>query len=83
MGSGIPKLMDAMREYGLREPEFRDMQIVFRINLYRDSENVLEDIPKGAEKTTQLIQDTSQATTQVRLMEEDKTVLAAIRSKSL
>ena len=34
-GSGIPKLMDAMREYGLREPEFIDMGIGFRVNLYR------------------------------------------------
>ena len=25
-GSGIPKLMEAMREYGLREPEFYDME---------------------------------------------------------
>ena len=32
-GSGILKLMEAMREYGLREPEFRDMDIGFRINL--------------------------------------------------
>lgn len=34
-GSGIPKLMQAMKEYGLREPEFIDMEIAFRINLYR------------------------------------------------
>ena len=46
MGSGIPKLMEAIREYGLREPEFRDMQIVFCINLYRNTEDVLEDIPQ-------------------------------------
>lgn len=38
--------------------------------------------PQGAEKTTQVIQDTTQATqgtTQVRLTEEDKTVLAEIK----
>lgn len=34
-GSGIPKLMRAMKEYGLREPEFIDMEVAFRINLYR------------------------------------------------
>lgn len=34
-GSGIPKLMDAMKTYGLREPEFKDMDVAFRINLYR------------------------------------------------
>ena len=26
-GSGIPKLMQAMKEYGLREPEFIDMKL--------------------------------------------------------
>ena len=34
-GSGIPKLMQAIQEYGLREPEFIDMEVAFRINLYR------------------------------------------------
>lgn len=71
--------MEAMREYGLRESEFRDMEIGFRINFYRNTEDALEDIPQGAEKTTQVIQDTTQATTQVRLTEEDKTVLAEIK----
>ena len=45
-GSGIPKLMEAMQEYGLRDPEFCDLEIGFRINLYRKEENEL----KGAEK---------------------------------
>lgn len=34
-GSGIPKLMESMREYGLEEPEFIDMGVGLRINLYR------------------------------------------------
>ncbi|MDY2813824.1 MAG: ATP-binding protein [Dorea sp.] len=33
--SDIPKIMREMKEYGLREPEFIDMGIGFRINLYR------------------------------------------------
>ena len=41
-GSGIPKLMEAMQEYGLRDPEFCDLEIGFRINLYRKEENELE-----------------------------------------
>lgn len=36
-GSGIPKLLEAMKEYGLREPEFQDLEIGFRINLYRNA----------------------------------------------
>ena len=48
-GSSIPKLMEAMREYGLREPEFSDMEIGFGINLYRNTEDALEDTNQGAE----------------------------------
>ena len=54
-GSGIPKLLESMREYGLRDPEFCDLEIGFRINLYRkveeeksktaQSELVIEDEP--------------------------------------
>ena len=49
-GSGIPKLMEAMGEYGLREPEFRDMEIGFRINLYRNTVDALVDTTQDAEK---------------------------------
>ena len=42
-GSGIPKLMQAMKEFGLREPEFIDMEVAFRINLYR-GQNVVNDL---------------------------------------
>ena len=38
-GSGIPKLLESMQEYGLREPEFCDLEIGFRINLYRKTED--------------------------------------------
>ena len=54
MGQGIPKLMKSMREYGLREPEFCDMEIGFRINLYRNTEDALEDTTRGAEKLSEL-----------------------------
>lgn len=45
-GSSIQKLMEAMREYGLREPEFSGMEIGFRINLYGNTEDALEDTNK-------------------------------------
>ena len=34
-GTGIPRLLKEMREYGLAEPEFIDMEMALRINLYR------------------------------------------------
>lgn len=37
-GTGIPKLFREMREYGLSDPEFVDMEIALRINLYRAEE---------------------------------------------
>lgn len=46
--------MKSMREYGLREPEFCDMEIGFRINLYRNTEDALEDTTRGAEKLSEL-----------------------------
>ncbi len=47
-GSGIPKLMQAMQEYGLREPEFIDMDVAFRINLYRGQNEIIKvNMPKS------------------------------------
>ena len=50
----IPKPMEAMKEYGLREPEFRDMEIGFRIDLYRNTDDALADTTQGAEKLPKL-----------------------------
>lgn len=35
--------MREMEEYGLQEPEFIDMEIAFRVNLYRSGERISED----------------------------------------
>ena len=81
-GSGIPKLMKAMNEYGLREPEFIDMDIALRINLYRsslDNENV-KKATQATQGTTQATQGTTQAT-KIRLTEEYKAVLAVINEQ--
>lgn len=34
-GSGIPRLYEEMKEYGLQKPEFVGLEIGFRVNLYR------------------------------------------------
>jgi len=52
-GTGIPRLFREMKEYGLAEPEFIDMEIALRINLYRANEMVqrsAEKVPDRAEK---------------------------------
>lgn len=69
-GSGIPKLMAAMREYGLREPEFLNLEIGFRVNLYRSTESVHSESNQGTTQATQGITQAIQAATQVELTEE-------------
>ena len=39
-GTGIPRLLREMKEYGLPEPEFVDMEIALRINLYRTADTL-------------------------------------------
>ncbi len=63
-GSGIPKLMKAMCEYGLHEPEFLDMDIALRINLYRSTEAVNIKIKEDIGDTTQAATQTLLTTTQ-------------------
>ena len=70
-------MLEAMKEYGLREPEFQDLEIGFRINLYRNTEDTVircaeENIQSGtqatqgntqaAQSTTQTVRDTTQTT---------------------
>ena len=64
-GSGIPKLMREMKEYGLREPEFIDMEIGFRVNLYRKQDVATnQETDQEAFNTSQEINETSQETNQ-------------------
>lgn len=55
-GTGIPKLIREMSEYGLQEPEFIDMEIALRINLYR-SESVITGNTEGVPESAGKIQD--------------------------
>ena len=86
-GSGIPKLMEAMQEYGLREPEFRDMEIGFRINLYRNMEETRIGIDQDVQKVDQDIQKlTDDAVkisvyTEYKLTDKSKAVLALIKEQ--
>lgn len=43
-GSGIPRAIEDMKEYGLPEPEFLNLDIGFRINLYRQSHTNVNSI---------------------------------------
>ena len=54
-GTGIPRLIREMKEYGLQEPEFIDMEIALRINLYRNISDAELDMeaPQSAGGTLQ------------------------------
>ena len=81
------KLMEAMQEYGLREPEFRDMEIGFRINLYRNMEETRIGIDQDVQKVDQDIQKlTDDAVkisvyTEYNLTDKSKAVLALIKEQ--
>ena len=40
-GSGVPKMLKACREFGVGEPEFLESGMDFRVNLYRESADLL------------------------------------------
>ena len=70
-GSGIPKLMQAMKDYELREPEFIDMEVAFRVNLYRnqfsinDTKNDTNDTKNDTNDTKNDIQSETNAEKQL------------------
>ena len=72
-GTGIPRLFEACKEYGLPKPELVDFDGDFRVNMYRKVEKEVGD----NSTTTQATQGTTQAT-QAELSEDDKAVLTAL-----
>ncbi len=64
-GTGIPRLMQEMKEYGLKEPEFIDMDVALRINLYRDENSPAgygdaETVPEHTGKVKDEINDSGE-----------------------
>ena len=47
-GSGIPRVIDMVKSYGLREPEYIDMEVGVRVNFYRPSEEIRQEIRQAA-----------------------------------
>ncbi len=76
-GTGIPRLFEACKEYGLPKPELIDFDGDVRVNMYRRVETNTENGTNT--ETTQATQETTQAITQdfvqTMLSEEDKSVL--------
>lgn len=71
-GSGIPKMYDEAKAYGLPEPELIDLDSDFRVNLYRRKMEFDEHgVVDPAKEEVKTIQDT--------LKENDRAVISLIR----
>ena len=55
-GSGIPRIMDEIREYGLQEPEFIAFENDFRVNIYRKSYNTTQSTQGSTQNRINTIQ---------------------------
>lgn len=86
-GSGIPRLLEACQKANLREPDLLEIGGSFRINLYRNTELVDQEVTQGTTQVTQGITQVTQGTTQaigcdiLGLTDCDKEVLAIINKE--
>ncbi len=68
-GSGIPRIFQETKKYGLKDPELIDMGSDFRVNLFRPVSNIdaYGIINPVIQDTTQATQDTTQATQDTKI----------------
>ena len=79
-GSGIPRIMSELAEYGLEEPEFITFENDFRINIYRKSYNTAQSTQGSTQdriNTTQAISKKEKLDVK-NLTETDKTIINTI-----
>ena len=53
-GSGIPRVIEDCKEYGLREPDLIELGMSFRVNIYRPSEEQNEVVPIQRKKMSKV-----------------------------
>ncbi len=79
-GSGIPRIMNEIREYGLQEPEFIAFENDFRVNIYRKSYNTTQSTQGSTQNRINTIQAISKKEKLdiKNLTETDKTIINTI-----
>ena len=79
-GSGIPRIMDEIREYGLQEPEFIIFENDFRVNIYRKNYNTTQSTQGSTQNRINTTQDISkkEKLDVKNLTETDKTIINTI-----
>ena len=80
-GSGIPRVIEMVKSYGLREPEYIDMEAGIRVNFYRLPEEIRQAFRQA---TTQVnVQDNQEITQSNDLVTTQATPQATPQVKSL
>ena len=79
-GSGIPRIMNELAEYGLEEPEFITFENDFRINIYRKNYNTTQSTQGSTQNRINTTQDISkkEKSNIKNLTETDKTIINTI-----
>ena len=79
-GSGIPRIMNEIREYGLQEPEFIPFENDFRVNIYRKNYNTTQSTQGSTQNRIDTTQDISkkEKLDVKNLTETDKTIINTI-----
>lgn len=79
-GSGIPRIIHEIREYGLQEPEFIPFENDFRVNIYRKSYNTTQSTQGSTQNRINTTQDISEKEKLdiKNLTETDKTIINTI-----
>ena len=79
-GSGIPRIMNEIREYGLQEPEFIPFENDFRVNIYRKNYNTTQSTQGSTQNRINTTQDISkkEKLDVKNLTETDKTIINTI-----
>jgi predicted HTH transcriptional regulator len=90
-GSGIPKIINEVSNYGLRQPEFLDMESALRINIYRnqnqnyelktDTNSFVVETNCATNETNSETNETDCATNATNLSSEELTVLELVQEK--
>ena len=79
-GSGIPRIINEIREYGLQEPEFIPFENDFRVNIYRKNYNTTQSTQGSTQNRINTTQDISkkEKLDVKNLTETDKTIINTI-----
>jgi predicted HTH transcriptional regulator len=81
-GTGIPRILNECKEYGLPEPELIDFDGDFRVNMYRKSTiSGKQMTTQTTQTTTQTTQTTTQTTqiSEIDFTENDKAILKIVQ----